>query len=470
MACLEKDNTLNQLPSEWPHDLMPEIQKKLVNQSIKIVVLDDDPTGTQTVHHVPVLTRWNADELTEELNRSSPVFYLLTNSRSLQPEASLALTLEIGKNLRRASQVAHTKIAVISRSDSTLRGHFPLEIEALAEGMEEEFDACLVIPFFLEGGRFTIHNVHYVAIGKSLVPAGETEFAKDATFGYHSSNLCDWIQEKTNNKIAANQVAVISIDDLRLGGPDQILDQLSRMSHGQMCVVNAASYRDLEVLVLALLQAEEMGKRFVYRTAASFVRVRAGISPNKLLGRAELRQPGDFGGLTIVGSHVPRTTEQLRALQSSYALVDVEISVQRLLDPENRGEIIRNSIELITDAIQSGKDVLVYTSRKLFQGADGRQSLEINRLVSSTLIEIVRQLVVRPRFLIAKGGITSSDIATQGLHVTRAEVLGQISPGIPVWRLGPETKYPGLPYVVFPGNVGNETTLVEIFKKLSTNL
>ncbi len=470
MAGLEKDDTLNQLPSEWPHDLMPAIQKNLVNKNTKIVVLDDDPTGTQTVHHVAVLTRWNVDELTEELSKPCPVFYLLTNSRGMQPEASRALTLEIGQNLRQASRVAHTKIVAISRSNSTLRGHFPLEIEALAEGMGEEFDACLVIPFFLEGGRFTIHNMHYVAHGNLLVPAGETEFARDATFGYRSSNLCDWVQEKTKNKVLANQVAGLSIDDLRLGGPDQILKQLSRLSHGQMCIVNAASYRDLEVLVLALLQAEEMGKRFIFRTAASFVRVRAGISPQKLLDRAELSQPGVFGGITIVGSHVPRTSEQLSALQSSFALVEVEIPVQRLLDPDSRVGIIQNSIEQITDAVQSGKEVLVYTSRKLIQGVDGRQSLEISRLVSSTLIEIVRQLEIRPRFLIAKGGITSSDIATQGLHVTRAEVMGQILPGIPVWRLGPESKYPGLPYVVFPGNVGNEQALVEIFKKLAPNL
>ena len=144
--------------------------------------------------------------------------------------------------------------------------------------------------------------------------------------------------------------------------------------------------------------------------------------------------------------------------------------MRKLFNPELRANIITKSVALITASTQSGKDVLIFTSREVIQGIDGRQSLEINRLVSASLIEIVQHLEIRPRFLIAKGGITSSDIATQGLRVVRAEVLGQILPGIPVWRLGPESKFPGLPYVVFPGNVGNDQALVEIFEKLSTKI
>ena len=233
-----------------------------------------------------------------------------------------------------------------------------------------------------------------------------------------------------------------------------------------MCVINAASYRDLEVLVLALLRAEEKGKRFIFRSAASFVRVRAGINPQEYLDRAVLEQPGSNGGIILVGSHVPRTTTQLNALRSKYKLVEIEIPVKKLLIPEIRAEIIAKSIALINSATQSGKDVLLFTSRSVIQGIDGRESLNISRLVSASLIEIVQQLSIRPRFLIAKGGITSSDIATQGLNVTRAEVLGQILPGIPVWQLGLESKFPNLPYVVFPGNVGDDQALVHVFEKL----
>ncbi len=467
MADLVKSDTFSRLPAEWSEDLLPAIQSHVHAECSKIVVLDDDPTGTQTVHDVPVLTRWSVAELSVELQKPGPVFYLLTNSRALQPEESRVLTLEIGQNLAAAALAVRTSLVVISRSDSTLRGHFPLEIETLAEGLQEEFDACLIIPFFLEGGRFTIDDVHYVAHENILTPAGETEFARDATFGYTSSNLCEWVQEKTFNKVSAHDVSAISIDDLRSGGPDRVLEHLLGLKHFQMCIVNAVSYRDLEVLVLALLRAEDRGKRFIFRSAASFVRVRAGISPQGLLDRAALQQPGSAGGMIIVGSHVPRTTAQLRALRDKYDLVEIEVPVQHLLDPEKRAETIAAFSAQISCSIQSGKDVLVFTSRTVIQGLDGRQSLEISRLVSASLIQIVQNLEIRPRFLVAKGGITSSDIATQGLHVTRAEVLGQILPGIPVWRLGNDSKFPNLPYVVFPGNVGNDQALVEIYEKLS---
>ena len=287
MPDLGKSETLSRLPEEWPVDLLPAIQSLLHAESTKIVVLDDDPTGTQTVHDVPVLTGWKPAELTDELQKPGAVFYLLTNSRSLQPEETRTLTFEIGQNLFHASQAVNKKLILISRSDSTLRGHFPVEIDVLAEGFGEKFDACLIIPFFLEGGRLTIDNVHYVAHDDSLTPAGETEFSRDATFGYQSSNLCEWVQEKTANKICADDVAVISIDDLRLRGPERVLDLLLRLKDAQMCIVNAASYRDLEVLVLALLKAENQGKRFIFRSGRARSARRPGSMPRSRDGRPD---------------------------------------------------------------------------------------------------------------------------------------------------------------------------------------
>jgi uncharacterized protein YgbK (DUF1537 family) len=61
--------------------------------------------------------------------------------------------------------------------------------------------------------------------------------------------------------------------------------------------------------------------------------------------------------------------------------------------------------------------------------------------------------------LIAKGGITSSDIATKSLKVKLAMVAGSILPGVPVWKLGEESLFPGMHYVIFPGNVGGDDAL-----------
>jgi uncharacterized protein YgbK (DUF1537 family) len=461
-----KNSLLADLPGEWPADLLPAIQQQVKASRRKVVVLDDDPTGTQTVHGVAVLTEWPAAALCAELANDLPAFYLLTNSRSLPLAAAQALNAEIGHNLVEAARQTGRPFVVVSRSDSTLRGHFPGEVEALAEALGGGFDAWLLIPFFLEGGRYTINDIHYVAEGERLVPAGETEFARDAVFGYRASNLRRWVEEKTGGHIPSEAVASISIEDIRCGGPKQVAGRLAGLARGSLCVVNAASYRDLEVFTQGLLAAEARGGRFLYRTAASFVPVRAGLALRPLLTSADLALPASGGGLIVAGSYVPRTTGQVAALLAQPGVVSLEVSVEALLDAGRRSGEIQHIAEQADQGLGRGRDVVIFTGRQLVTGQDAEGSLSIGQQVSAGLVAIVRALSVRPRYLLAKGGITSSDLATQALGVKRALVLGQILPGVPVWQLGPESRYPGLAYIVFPGNVGGSQALVDIVQRM----
>ena len=461
---INRNDFLANLPDEWPIDLLPEIREHVKASQRKVVVLDDDPTGTQTVHGVPVLTEWSVETLRAELANDLPAFYLLTNSRSLPLAEAQSLNTEIGHNLTEAARQADRQFVVVSRSDSTLRGHFPGEVQALADALEQAFDAWLIIPFFLEGGRYTIGDTHYVAEEKWLVPAGETEFARDAAFGYRSSNLRQWVEEKTGGRVPSKAVVSISIEDIRRGGPEQVTRRLADLTREDICVVNAASYCDLEVFTQGLLTAEVHGQRFLYRTAASFVRVRAGLAPRPLLTRSDLDLPESGGGLIVVGSYVPRTTSQVKALLAQPGVRSVEIRVEALLDDSlSQGEIER-VVQQADRALRRNEDVVVYTSRRLVTGETAEGSLSIGQHVSEGLVAIVRMIATR--YLLAKGGITSSDVATQGLDVKRALVPGQILPGVPVWQLGPESCYPGLAYIVFPGNVGGPQALVEIVTAL----
>jgi uncharacterized protein YgbK (DUF1537 family) len=396
------------------------------------------------------------------LSNDLPACFLLTNSRSLSLAEAQALNTTIGHNLQEAARDVARRFVVVSRSDSTLRGHFPGEVEALAEALAQDFDAWLLIPFFQEGGRYTIDDVHYVAEGEWLVPAAETEFARDAVFGYQSSELRQWVAEKTGGRIPAQTVASVSLEDIRRGGPQQVMTRLMALPHGCVCVINAAHQRDLEVFVQGLLAAEAHGRRFLYRTAASFVPIRADIAPRPLLSPAELAMPASGGGLIIVGSHVPRSSSQLAALQSQPDVVSVEVQVQALLAETQYDAEVARVTQTIEQALRRDADVVLFTSRALVTGADAPSTLAIGQRVSAGLVAVVRALATRPRYLLAKGGITSSDIATQGLGVKRAMVLGQILPGVPVWQLGPETRYPGLGYIVFPGNVGGPQALAEV--------
>jgi uncharacterized protein YgbK (DUF1537 family) len=402
--------------------------------------------------------------LNSELANDLPVFYLLINSRSVSLEEARSLNRQIGSNLVAAAGLLKRKFVVVSRSDSTLRGHFPGEVEALAEGLGMKFDAWLLIPFFEEGGRYTIDDVHYLAEGEWLVPTAETEFARDTVFGYHSSNLREWVEEKTNGKVAAATVFSISLEDIRIGGPERVTEKLLNLPQGSICIVNSASSRDLDVFTLGVLHAEAQGRRFLYRSGASFVRSRTGLSKHPLLTNLPL--PKGKGALIVVGSHVPKSSVQLETLLDRFNTERVEVDVQRLLSNLRTGEVSRVS-HLIDQALSREVDVVVFTSRHLVVGRSPIGNLSIGKQISSSLVDIVRRISTRPRYILAKGGITSSEIASEGLNVKRAMVTGQISPGVPVWRLGPESRFPDLIYIVFPGNVGGPEALAEIVKKLN---
>jgi uncharacterized protein YgbK (DUF1537 family) len=378
----------------------------------KLVVLDDDPTGTQTVHDVPVLTTWDVAALRTELENPSPVCFVLTNSRSLPLAEAQTLNADIGSNLRAAAEQAGRAFAVVSRSDSTLRGHFPGEVDALAEALDQQVEAWLLIPFFEEGGRYTIDNTHYVAEGDILVPAGDTEFARDAAFGYHASDLRQWVEEKTQGRTAADNVAAVSLDDIRRGGPQRVTDRLNALPHGSICVVNAAHRRDLEVFTCGLLAAEASGKCFLYRTAASFVPIRAGIAPRALLTPDEMVSSSSAGGLVIVGSYVPRTTQQLDHLLQQPGITPIAIEVTALLSGPQRSRAIAAAVQQAESGLSRNEDVVIFTSRELVTGDGADQSLYIGQRVSDGLVAITQALTTRPRYFLAKGGITSSVVAT----------------------------------------------------------
>jgi len=171
---------------------------------------------------------------------------------------------------------------------------------------------------------------------------------------------------------------------------------------------------------------------------------------------------GSIGGLVIVGSHVPRSSQQLDHLLQHGNVQGIEFNVDKILSPKDRDEEIRRSVEFVENELSQGQDVVVYTSRKLITGRDNESSLSIGRQISQGLVEVVSSMGVRPRYILAKGGITSSYIATQALGIVRAHILGQVLPGVPVWQSGPESKFPDMSYIIFPGNVGSTEAISEV--------
>ncbi len=464
---LNAKEKIEQLPPQYKEELLTSIRELFIKSEKTIVVLDDDPTGTQTCYDVTVITSWNKELIAEELKKKPAILFILTNSRSLPENEAIELAGEIGSNLKKASSETGREILVISRSDSTLRGHFPAEVYAVAEALDIKKQAVIVlIPAFIEGKRFTIDDVHYIQEDEFLVPVSETPFAKDTVFGYQHANLKMWVEEKTKGQVKASDVNSISIDDIRIGGPELVCKKLKACGPGSVCIINAVSYRDLEVAAMGLMMPEKDGRIFLYRSSATIVPIRAGMESGKIFIPGKNQLDSKNGALVIAGSHVPKTTQQLEWLLASGKYKSIEVNVSDILSADELPVKLENIIHQTDQWIASGKNVVIYTSRKLETGQDAEGNLKINAAVSDFLVRIMNGLKARPKFIIAKGGITSSDLATKGLAARRATVLGPVVPGVPVWQMDAESKFPGIMYVVFPGNVGDQKALAEVCKKL----
>ena len=443
-----------------------------------LVVLDDDPTGTQSVADLPVVTGWSVEDLTWALSTGAPAVYVMTNSRSLDPADAERVNVEVVTNALAAAERAGARVAFVSRSDSTLRGHYPLEPATIADLLERagtRVDGIILSPAFPDAGRLTVHGTHYAGgPADGFVPVGRTEFAGDKTFGYSASFLPAWVEEKTAGAVGAADVAVIDLATLRTD-EDAVVAALSAARDRAPIAVDCVEENDLLLLARALQRAEDAGATFVYRVGPPFVRARIGQAPRAPLSAAEAR-PADFapdsdaaGGLVVVGSHVGLTGRQVDALRAATATPEVVLDVPAVLDPARRDAHVLAVAERAAGALRSG-NVVVRRGGAFVAGRDAEESLDFARRVSAAVVEVVQRIVAArcPRFVIAKGGITSSDVAGRGLGINRALVRGPMLPGIvSLWEPqdGPAA---GVPYIVFAGNVGDDDSLARVVPTLNS--
>lgn len=457
-----------------------------------LVVLDDDPTGTQSVADLPVLTRWEVEDFIWAFAQAKPAVYVLTNTRSLDPAEAAARNEEVVRNALAAAGSPDTlRLGFVSRSDSTLRGHYPLEPDVIAATVAdvsgEKTDGVVLVPAFPDAGRVTIGGVHYMrgtgdAAG-TLTPVSDTEFAKDASFGFATSVMADYVQEKSQGRFSADSVIVLDLNTIRAGAiaadaadgaqisANAIADAIEAATDSTPIVADIVTENDLRALSLGLEEAERRGKKLLYRVGPPFGRARIGQEIRTELTGAEAyagNTPSEAGGLIVVGSHVGVTTRQLKALteQHSSARI-VEIDVEKLLGAHADSHLDQ-TVDTVVQALRGG-DVIVHTSRLLIKTDDPAESLRIARTVSAAVVAVVNRTLKTfpPRFVIAKGGITSSDVAAHGLEIRHAIVRGPMLPGIvSLWEPvdGPAK---GIPYIVFAGNVGDDQSLADVTRKLS---
>lgn len=424
------------------------VSQRLQRDGRRVLVLDDDPTGTQTVSQVEVILRPSLDAYRGFFAGSERAIYVLTNTRALPVEAAVSLVGHIRHEAEQAAREAGQQVAFLLRGDSTLRGHVFAEIDALAS----PDSVTLFVPAFPEGGRVTLHGVHAIDNGGERIPVARLEFAQDPIFGYRSEHLVDWVAEVGQGRPARS----LPIEELRQQGSSAVTRALLDAPAGTVILPDAETRADLELVVAGLLDAEEQGRSVVVRSASTFAALRAGLSATPISGL-----PGLSGGrvLVVCGSHTQASTRQLETLVAA-SRHPVVLPTHWLLN-EGLEAVVPRLAQQVRQQLDEHRFAILASERVR---ASEHGSLAVGAQVMEALTAIVAHVAPHCDALIAKGGITSAQVATDGLGAGLARVQGQLQPGVALWNLetGDGRR---LPFAVVPGNVGHERTLVEIARQ-----
>ena len=458
----------------------------LSQNNIRLVCLDDDPPGIQNVHSCLLLTEWTDEAIDSAFRDSVPFFYILTNTRAMTRKEAAEVTREAMRAVLRVNERYGYKLIFVSRSDSCLRGHFPLETDVMHEVIREGASSAnslpskritFFCPSFIEAGRFTKNGIHYLQDGDRLIPVHESEFARDNVFAYHHSDLHDYIEEKLGTGDFLYHL--LSLSDFQKQNAEgqaemlaSLMASISETPSQVFIAIDAADYSHLYNFAAALLEYTKNSEgHIVIRSSSSLPKAISGIDDKPLLTANDLMAESDGGQqkpIFIVGYHVKKTTTQLENLLMCEDTVGIELDIERILnEPDALWQEVCAQLKTLNS---QHKTPVVYTSRKEVRLADADQRQRLGQTVSDFLVSIVRRLPYRPSCIIAKGGITSHDILTHGLQIKTARVMGQILSGVPCIRTGSDATFPNLPYIIFPGNVGTETALAEVQAPLGPHI
>ena len=448
---------------------------------MKIIIFDDDPTGSQTVYGCPLLLNWDEQNLEKAFKQSSPLIFILANTRSLSSVLAVKKTREICSSIKKffvRQGYSKNDFFYISRGDSTLRGHGVLEPAILAEELGP-FDATFHIPAFLEGGRTTENGVHYL----NGIPVHTTDFGHDNIFGFSTSNLAKWIEEKSFGKIQAKNILHVKIKQLDMAfndkdGFESLLKFLSKLENNISVVVDAKLPHHLEILASAI-KVVSKEKRFLFRTAASFINSLSALPPNptSTADLVSLKSKNNEykykPGLIIVGSHVKLATDQLKVLLIDNSCKGLEIPVSKLanifaLEDRQQAilEIEYTLLSKIDDILDLEKVPVLYTSREEMKFSSYSERMTFGLELAEFMSILVRKITNKLGYIISKGGITTQILLQKGLNFNHVNLKGQILPGLSIVT-GDSDQY-NLPVVTFPGNLGNEKTLLEVLKLMDS--
>ena len=445
---------------------------------MKVIVIDDDPTGSQTVNNCLLLLKWDYSTLLKGFESKSNLFFILANTRSLSENNAKLRLEEICKSLKEVISkrlYKEEEFVFVSRGDSTLRGHNFLEPKIINDCLGP-FDATFHIPAFIEGKRLTINGEHFI----DNIPVSQTIFAKDKIFGYETSNIKELLFLKSRSQINLNDIQNLKLSELKvLESKDNniIFNKLKNLNNNTHLIVDVENYSHLKKFSLAIKKLSKQ-KKFLFRTAASFVSSISGVidNPQKPIFYSDLRRKNSkknfLPGFLVIGSYVELTTIQLEKLLEISDCVPIELDVfkflriSKLKNNQDKLALFKNSLLIeIRSILKKGNSPVLFTSRKEIYLDNKNEQVNFYNYLASFIAEFVADLKNEIGYLVSKGGITTNVILSDGLKANNVYLHGQIVTGISLLTFKLEND-DNLPIVTFPGNIGNDNSLVRVWSIL----
>ncbi|MBF4568093.1 four-carbon acid sugar kinase family protein [Plantibacter sp. VKM Ac-2880] len=413
---------------------------------MKTLILDDDPTGTQSASGVDVLLEWDADLLETALGSADAV-YLLTNTRAVPEDEAVSLLERTRDQAAEAGRRLGERIHVVLRGDSTLRGHVFPET-AVFTG---DRSVIVFVPAFPEGGRTTIDGTHYVRIGDETLPAHETEYAQDPVFPFRSGHLPDYVREQSGR-----EAAHFGLAGLR-DGATEFRAALRDAVPGTVLLPDAETGDDVRIIAQAVTAAWADGADVVVRSASPLAAAIAGVESDGLLPSPLVSEP--IAVLLVCGSHTIGATRQLAPVEAAFGPAETVPTSDALQDPVATGRAVA---EVARPRLAATGFAAISSER---ERDAAHNTLDHGERVMIALTSATAALRRSVEVVVSKGGITSAEVARVGLGARRARVLGQVLPGVSVWSVVTPEDEEKL-YVVVPGNVGDPSTLVDVLTAL----
>ena len=415
-----------------------------------VVVLDDDPTGTQAVARARVLIDTSPGFLETWFAGHAPQpVYVSTNTRALTPAAAREMVAGVAGIAR-----AHWPDAkFICRGDSTLRGHVLAEDQGLAH---ETSPVLLLAPAMPAAGRITVDGRHYLVTGDHRIPVSDTEYASDPEFGYTDSDILRWAEQRSGGVFAAARGGVVHLAELRAGGAAAVAAALARLA-GQArpaaMACDAATDADLLLVAAGIRLAWEHGTPVVVRSAPPLAALLSGLA-----ARGRCNAPsGARRLLVVVGSYVQATTRQLTELGRRYPGQIAQADLPALWQDRAREQ--QRLTVLLEQAWEKGPVAVLATPREKATAPPGT-----GLAIAAGLAGVVAALVARPDAVIVRGGVTSALVARDGLGAREALVTGPTGPGIALWQL--DGMVDGIPLLIAAGNVGQPADLADLVDQM----